>query len=63
MYIIFNRYAATFFFFVTIFNFIVFLPIYVTGKPADDKDVRDQHGDIIIIALLTSINIGGNHSR
>lgn len=63
LYIIFNRYAAIFFFFITIFNFIVFLPIYVTGHPYDEKDVRDDHNDIIIIALFTSINIGGNYSR
>lgn len=63
LYIIFNRYAATFFFFITIFNFIVFLPIYVTGQPYKDTDVRDEHKDIIIIALFTSINIGGKPSR
>jgi hypothetical protein len=33
LYIIFNRYAAIFFFFITIFNFTVFMPIYATGQP------------------------------
>jgi hypothetical protein len=63
LYIIFNRYAAIFFFFVTIFNFIVFLPLYVTGKPKDKKDIEDTNGDTILIALLTSINIGGNRKQ
>ncbi len=31
LYIVFNRYAAIFFFFLTVFNFVVFIPVYVTG--------------------------------
>lgn len=57
LYIVFNRYAAIFFFLMTIFNFVVLLPIYVTGKPENDADVQDKDKTFIIIALLTSINI------
>jgi len=33
LYIVFNRYAAIFFFLLSIFSFVVFLPIYATGIP------------------------------
>ena len=56
LYIVFNRYAAIFFFLMTIFN-IVMLLIYVTGKPENDADVQDKDKTFIVIALLTSINI------
>lgn len=39
LYIIFNRYAAVFFFCITLFNFIVFLPIYATGDPENPKSI------------------------
>jgi Late exocytosis, associated with Golgi transport len=39
LYIVFNRYVAIFFFFITIFNFIVFLPIYTTGDPLNKSDI------------------------
>ena len=60
LYIIFNRYAAIFFLFITMFNFLVFLPIYITGSPSNGKDVQDKEGATVLLALFTSINISGN---
>ncbi len=42
LYIIFNRYAAIFFLFITLFNTLVFLPIYVTGEPAKKEEIIDK---------------------
>ena len=64
LYIVFNRYAAIFFFLMTIFNFVVLLPIYVTGIPENQADVLDKDNiTLIVIALLTSINITGYISK
>lgn len=41
LYIIFNRYAAIFFLFMTLFNFLIFLPIYITGDPSKKEDIQD----------------------
>jgi len=63
LYIVFNRYAAIFFFLISIFSFVVFLPIYATGFPQDKKDITDKDNDLIVIAFLTSINITGYPSK
>ena len=64
LYIVFNRYAAIFFFLMTIFNFVVLLPIYATGFPSDPDDILDKDKKTtIVIALLTSINITGYISK
>jgi hypothetical protein len=43
LYIIFNRYAAIFFMLISLFNSLVFIPIYVTGDPANIKEVQDTN--------------------
>jgi hypothetical protein len=63
LYIIFNRYAAIFFLFITMFNFLVFLPIYITGDPAKIEDIKDKGGQTVLLALFTSINISGNSDK
>jgi hypothetical protein len=63
LFILFNRYAAIFFMFVTVFNALVFLPMYLTGHPKDQKDVIDTEKNVIILALLTSINISGSPAK
>jgi len=40
LYIIFNRYAAIFFLFITMFNVLVFVPMYITGDPSNKNDVE-----------------------
>lgn len=35
LFILFNRYMAIFFLFITLFNAVIFLPMYLTGKPAN----------------------------
>jgi hypothetical protein len=63
LYIIFIRYAAIFFLYITLINSIIFLPIYVTGSPINITDIieteKDGKNKTIVIALLTSINITG----
>jgi Late exocytosis, associated with Golgi transport len=63
LYIIFNRYAAIFFLFLTLFNCLVLVPIYVTGSPSKREEVEDKEHQTIVIALLTSINISGNPAK
>lgn len=63
LFIIFNRYAAIFFLFMTLFNSLVFLPMYVTGHATKPEDVQDANHNTILIALLTSINIQGSPNK
>lgn len=63
LYIIFNRYAAIFFLFMTLFNFLVFLPIYVSGNPGKIEEIEDSNHNTVVIALLTSINISGSRDK
>ena len=60
LYVIFLRYSAIFFFMITLFNFLTFMPIYVTGDPKTVQDIQDSNHDTIVIALMTAINITGN---
>ena len=39
LYIIFIRYAATFFSALALFNLVLFIPIYSSGSPSDPADV------------------------
>ena len=41
LFIVFQRLAAKFFAFITIINFAVFIPIYLTGDPIYPHDVQD----------------------
>ena len=49
--------------FITIFNAVVFLPMYLTGHPKDQKDVIDADKNVILLALMTSINISGSPDK
>lgn len=37
LYLVFIRYAGRFFALITILNFAVFIPVYITGEPLDVK--------------------------
>lgn len=39
LYIVFQRIAAKFFLVLTIINFAVFIPIYITGYPENETDI------------------------
>jgi hypothetical protein len=60
LFIVFQRLAAKFFFIVSIVNFAVFIPMYVTGYPSDENDVKDVNGNTSLVTLITIMNISGN---
>jgi hypothetical protein len=51
--------AAKFFAILTIVNFAIFVPIYITGTPNDHTDVEDSEGNTCLLALITITNITG----
>lgn len=63
LYIVFLRLSAKFFAWLTVFNFAVLVPIYLTGYPESEKDVQDSNGDTALIALLTEMNITGHKEK
>lgn len=42
LYVLFIRYACFFFFFMTLFNLIILIPIYASGEPADPSLLIDK---------------------
>jgi hypothetical protein len=42
---------------------VLFLPIYVTGKPSKQQDIEDNNQNTVVIALLTAINISGSKDK
>ena len=61
LYLVFLRYASRFFASVTVINFLVFIPIYLTGTN-DDKDMRynkDMANEISFINIISLISIKG----
>ena len=59
LYIVFLRLSAKFFAILTILNCAIFMPIYITGYPANENDVKDKEGRTSLISLITIINITG----
>lgn len=60
LFIVFQRLAAKFFAILTVVNFAIFVPLYITGSPAEHHEVEDVEGNTCLLALITITNITGN---
>ena len=63
LYIIFVRYAAVLFFVMSIFNLLLFVPIYASGTPLTPKEIQDSQGRLSIVSLVTIMNITGKSGK
>ena len=45
LYLVFQRFSAKFFAVISIINFLLFVPIYVTGNPKDNDQMKDEQGN------------------
>lgn len=64
LYVIFNRYAAIFFFCMTLFNCAILIPFYATGDPSSPELIRDPNTkQDITLLLLTVLNASGNMNK
>ena len=63
LYLIFIRYAALLFLGITVINTVIFVPIYSTGFPVDEKDIQDEAGRVSIVSLISFLNITGTQPK
>ena len=63
LYLVFQRYAALFFFCITLVNLLVFIPVYASGSPADIKDVEDENNNVVALLLVSVMNITGHGDK
>ncbi len=62
MYLVFNRYAAKFFAMLTVINFLILIPIYVTGRNDGDGMVNELN-QLVLIRIITLLNIKNDVSK
>jgi len=63
LYLIFQRYAALFFFALTLLNLLVFIPVYGSGSPNDVKDIEDENNNIVALLIISVMNITGDRDK
>lgn len=63
LYIVFVRYAALLFLMISVFNMLLFVPIYASGSPSSPKEVQDANGKLSIVSLITIMNITGKEGK